>query len=137
MIFFIRCFGSRPKVSTDIHGKNSWVECFEVKGVRLPTGYYFGASAATGELADNHDIISMKLYDVGVSRMGEDSRIDYSKIEPSAEFFAPHRDHIKEEPTSSGWSGFFIVFLVLLGVGVVGGVAYILISRSRDRKRLY
>ena len=39
------------QVSTDIEGKNEWKECFSVKGVRLPTGFYIGASAATGELA--------------------------------------------------------------------------------------
>ena len=43
-IFFLQ-------VSTDIEGKNEWKECFSVKGVRLPTGFYIGASAATGELA--------------------------------------------------------------------------------------
>lgn len=39
------------KVSTDIEGKNSWLECFSVNGVRLPTGYYFGVTAATGDLS--------------------------------------------------------------------------------------
>ena len=39
------------QVSTDIDGKNAWKQCFMVDGVRLPTGYYFGASAATGDLA--------------------------------------------------------------------------------------
>lgn len=40
----------------DIDGKNSWKQCFHVDGVRLPTGYYFGASAATGDLAGNQKI---------------------------------------------------------------------------------
>ena len=39
-------------------------ECFTVSGVRLPTGFYFGVSAATGDLSDNHDIISIKTYDL-------------------------------------------------------------------------
>ena len=39
------------QVSMDINGKNSWKQCFSVEGVRLPTGFYFGASAATGDLA--------------------------------------------------------------------------------------
>ena len=33
-------------------------------GVRLPTGYYFGMSATTGDLSDNHDIIAVKLYEL-------------------------------------------------------------------------
>ena len=39
------------QVSTDIENQNSWKECFKVSGIRLPIGYYFGASAATGDLA--------------------------------------------------------------------------------------
>jgi len=35
----------------DVDGKNAWKECFVVKGVKLPLGYFFGATAATGELA--------------------------------------------------------------------------------------
>ena len=35
----------------DIDGKNGWKECLSVSGVKLPTGYHFGASAATGQLA--------------------------------------------------------------------------------------
>lgn len=51
-------------VSTDIENKAAWKECFVVKGIRLPTGYYFGVSAATGDLSDNHDIMSVRLYEL-------------------------------------------------------------------------
>ncbi|KPJ21459.1 Vesicular integral-membrane protein VIP36 [Papilio machaon] len=51
-------------VSTDLEGKNAWKECFKVENILLPTGYYFGASATTGDLSDNHDIISIKMYEL-------------------------------------------------------------------------
>lgn len=51
-------------VSTDLDGKNAWKECFKVENVLLPTGYYFGASATTGDLSDIHDIISMRMYEL-------------------------------------------------------------------------
>lgn len=35
----------------DVDNRNEWKECFDVGGVKLPTGLYFGASAATGDLA--------------------------------------------------------------------------------------
>lgn len=38
-----------------------WTECFILRRVTLPSGFYFGATAATGDLADNHDIISFKV----------------------------------------------------------------------------
>ena len=39
----------------DIDDKNEWKECIDIGGVRLPTGYYFGASAATGDLSGRLD----------------------------------------------------------------------------------
>jgi hypothetical protein len=39
------------QVSTDIDNENKWKECFVVGGIKLPIGYYIGATAATGELA--------------------------------------------------------------------------------------
>ena len=50
----ISLFGCYLQVSIDIENKNEWKECFSVKGVRLPTGYYFGATATTGELAGTY-----------------------------------------------------------------------------------
>ena len=32
--------------------------------MRLPTGYYFGMSATTGDLSDNHDLVSIKTYEL-------------------------------------------------------------------------
>uniref|UniRef100_A0A183EEP1 L-type lectin-like domain-containing protein n=1 Tax=Gongylonema pulchrum TaxID=637853 RepID=A0A183EEP1_9BILA len=38
-------------IYTDILGAGKWQECMSVAGVRLPTGYYFGFTAATGDLS--------------------------------------------------------------------------------------
>ena len=54
-------------MSIDIENKAGWSPCFEVEGVRLPTNYYFGMSAATGDLSDSHDIITVKMYELDVS----------------------------------------------------------------------
>ena len=51
-------------VSTDIENQLNWKLCSSVAGVRLPTNYYFGFSASTGDLSDNHDVISFKIYDI-------------------------------------------------------------------------
>lgn len=39
------------QIMVDVDDKNDWKECIDIGGVRLPTGYYFGASAATGDLS--------------------------------------------------------------------------------------
>ncbi|KAJ5113705.1 hypothetical protein N7456_002239 [Penicillium angulare] len=52
--------------------EDSWIECFslsaEDSNIAIPSVAYLGLSAETGELSDNHDIISLKaenLYSVG------------------------------------------------------------------------
>lgn len=51
-------------VSTDMDGDSQWKNCFVVNNVELPTGYFFGVSATTGDLSDNHDILGFKFYDL-------------------------------------------------------------------------
>lgn len=40
----------------DVDDKNEWKECIDIGGVRLPTGYFFGASAATGDLSGRSEL---------------------------------------------------------------------------------
>ena len=37
-----------------------WEKCFSLPGVKLPSVAYLGFSAETGELSDNHDLISVE-----------------------------------------------------------------------------
>ncbi|KAI8866261.1 hypothetical protein GQ42DRAFT_165624 [Ramicandelaber brevisporus] len=41
-----------------------WIPCFDAKDVILPTGYYFGLSAATGEHPDDHDVLAFETYEL-------------------------------------------------------------------------
>nr|KAF6480604.1 lectin, mannose binding 2 [Molossus molossus] len=82
----VRYSRGRLTVMTDLEDKNEWKNCIDITGVRLPTGYYFGASAGTGDLSDNHDIISMKLFQLMVEHTPDEENIDWTKIEPSVNF---------------------------------------------------
>lgn len=62
VIFY--CFFFYHKVSTDIANKLGWKQCFQVNEVKLPTGYYIGISSTTGDLSDNHDILSIRFYEL-------------------------------------------------------------------------
>ncbi|KAG8040183.1 hypothetical protein G9C98_000753 [Cotesia typhae] len=77
-------------LSTDISNKAAWQECFKVNGIKLPTGYYFGISATTGDLSDHHDILSVKLYELDLPDSLKDTE-DRSNIIPSATFFESPR----------------------------------------------
>lgn len=126
-------------VTHDLDNKRAWEPCLKVEGVKLPTGYYFGASAATGELSDQHDIISMKLYELDAPEGSETG--DRADIEPSSAYFSPPRDHV-EDPKPSSMSGIKLFFLLLLGVlaciaCVIVGIMIYQKQQETSRKRFY
>lgn len=51
----------RLHVETDLLKNGQWKECTMLENVELPSGYYFGLSASTGHLADNHDIFGLTI----------------------------------------------------------------------------
>jgi len=126
-------------VSTDIENKNEWKECFVSNNIKLPTGYFFGFSAATGELSDNHDILSVKVYELESERKNE--KIDASQITPEAENFSEPREHHDDEKPSMLWTvfkWFFIVIFILVALGLVAWLIYYCVSnRQRTNKRFY
>lgn len=125
-------------VSTNLENKNTWKTCFQVDGVKLPTGYYFGVSATTGDLSDNHDLLSIKFYELGNTHIQAEDR---SRIVPSAKTFEAPREH-KEDPKQGGMSNVKIFFLILLAmlivvVLVVIGIMFYQKHQENSRKRFY
>uniref|UniRef100_A0A1I7WUI5 L-aminoadipate-semialdehyde dehydrogenase-phosphopantetheinyl transferase n=1 Tax=Heterorhabditis bacteriophora TaxID=37862 RepID=A0A1I7WUI5_HETBA len=62
-------------IFTDISDKKEWKLCMSVNNVQLPTGYYFGMSAATGDLSDAHDIIAVKMFEQEFAHVERDGEI--------------------------------------------------------------
>ncbi|KAI1278081.1 Vesicular integral-membrane protein VIP36 [Halotydeus destructor] len=125
-------------VKTDIEGTGEWRECFSVKGISLPTGYHLGATAATGELSDAHDIISFKTYELEVPQSMQNQ--DRSHIVPSASIFAPPRDHVDDPPPSmSGLKLFMLIIVGIIGVGVLVVVGSMVFQnqQTNSKKRFY
>lgn len=42
---------SALQLAVDVDGKQEWVDCADITGLKLPSGYFFGASSATGDLS--------------------------------------------------------------------------------------
>lgn len=145
-------------VSTDLENRNEWKNCFVVNNVELPTGYFFGLSATTGDLSDNHDIHSFKFFDIDTNisvsiKVGNslevvevnffsipqhDEIMQRTNIIPNAKTFEPPREH-KEDP-KPGMSNAKIFFILLCVVIVTAAVAIFAISYFKDRnarKRFY
>lgn len=127
-------------VSTDFANKAAWKECFSVKDIKLPTGYYFGISATTGDLSDNHDILSIRLFELDLPNDPKDEE-DRSNILPSAAFFESPREHV-DDPKQSAMSGIKLFLLMLAGALAI--IACIVIAimlyqkhQENNRKRFY
>lgn len=146
-------------VSTDLENRNEWKNCFVVNNVELPTGYFFGMSATTGDLSDNHDIHSFKFFDIDTNikvsigfalysksklmrsiyfRLQHEEIMKRTNIIPNAKTFEPPREH-REDP-KPGMSNAKIFFILLFVVIVTAAVAIFAISYFKDRnarKRFY
>ncbi|XP_055849872.1 vesicular integral-membrane protein VIP36 [Episyrphus balteatus] len=124
-------------VSTDLENTNEWKSCFVVKDVELPTGYYFGISATTGDLSDNHDIHSFKFYDLDTDFTHEQA-IERTKLIPNAKSFEPPREH--KDDSKPGMSNAKIFFILLFGMLACIAVCIFAISYYKEknsRKRFY
>ncbi|NXT59300.1 LMA2L protein, partial [Pluvianellus socialis] len=122
------------QVLIDIDGKHEWRDCIDVPGVRLPRGYYFGTSSVTGDLSDNHDIISLKLYQLTVERTPEEEKRD-------REVYLPVVDNLKlpgmEAPLEpmSGLALFLIVFFSLVAIVFTIVIGVIIYNKWQEQSR--
>ncbi|ESO06378.1 hypothetical protein HELRODRAFT_184928 [Helobdella robusta] len=137
----IRYENNKLTISLDIDGKNTWRTCLKVDNILLPTGLFFGASAATGGLSDNHDLITFKMYDVGTAEHEDEDEINgRMAIVPSLEGFE-YEDFTKtEKVVKESWSFLFILFVIFMVVVCLVlaavGIYYFYESRQ-NKKRFY
>ncbi|XP_039947979.1 vesicular integral-membrane protein VIP36 [Bactrocera neohumeralis] len=124
-------------VSTDMENKGEWKNCFVVNDVELPTGYFLGLSATTGDLSDSHDILGVKFYDLDINVSPEEIA-SRSSILPRAKTYEPPREH-KDDP-KPGMSNAKIFFILLFGMlitiaGAIFAISYF--KEKNSRKRFY
>jgi len=136
----IRYENDRLTVSHDLANKRAWAPCVSIEGVKLPTGYYFGISATTGDLSDNHDIVSIKTYELDTP--ASVSREERADIMPEATVGVEAPRKHQDDPAPAAMSGikkFFIGLLVVLGVivCVVVGIMIYQNQQENSRKRFY
>lgn len=92
-------------VALQYKGWDEWTECFTVWDVKLPTAPFLGISALTGDISDNHDIISISTA----------SAILKDAPAPSAQ---------RKHNSSSGFWGFITLMLKLAAFALVCVAAF-------------
>ena len=114
------------KVEVQYKAPDEWTECFETEAIKLPQSTYLGFSAETGELSDNHDIISVSSSNLHIRQ--DRGPTGSKKAKP----YNPGGD--KER---GSWRWFFLK-IVLLGIVVVGGyVGYTMYRASKRNSRFW
>ena len=115
------------RVDLQYKAVDEWTECFETEPIKLPQTAFLGFSAETGELTDNHDIISVASQNLHI-RQRQTGGVDTEKV-PSR----PYNPGGTKEP--GGWRWFFLK-MILFGVVVVGGyVGYTMYRASKRGSR--
>lgn len=111
--------------------EDTWTECFTLNSdeanIAIPSVAYLGLSAETGELSDNHDIISLKaenLYSVNNKNNAGGSRGDSSR--------SGRGRSSKAQKQSGSWSWFLFKVVLFFGA-IVGGYFGWTIYRTKAR----
>ncbi|KAG9510689.1 VIP36-like protein [Fragariocoptes setiger] len=133
----ITYYNDEITIKIDVEGDNEWHDCFKVTGVYLPPYYYFGITAATGDLSDNHDILYVK------AAMLSPPIYNYAPKDddlPKADAIAPPSERL--ESHSSGMPAlrrFFMIVCIGAAIIAVCGFGYFLYTSQlrNTRKRLY
>ncbi|KAL8888551.1 MAG: hypothetical protein Q9205_002520 [Flavoplaca limonia] len=119
------------KVDLMYKSENEWTECFETGPLTLPSVAYLGFSAETGELSDNHDIISVttsnKYINKGYNEQGTLTPADNGKRKT-------HGKQFNLQKETGSWKWFFFKVVVFFGV-VVGGYVGWTMYRANQRGR--
>ncbi|KAL2888057.1 L-type lectin-like domain-containing protein [Ceratocystis lukuohia] len=99
--------------------EDDWIQCFEVESPpTIPQVAYLGFSAETGELTDNHDIISVKAKNLYKSPTASSNTNNNSGSKGKKGKKAKAKSYADAE--GSSWTWFF--FKIILFILVVGGI---------------
>ncbi|ORY70166.1 vesicular integral-membrane protein VIP36 [Pseudomassariella vexata] len=118
------------KLELQFKSEGEWTLCFETsEPPQIPSVTYLGFSAETGELSDNHDIVSVNarnLYTGGGGGGG-------NKAAPGGK---NRKNKNKKNKKSGGW-GWFLFKIVMFGLVVGGGYAGYTAYRTNKRRNRF
>uniref|UniRef100_A0A8C6H704 L-type lectin-like domain-containing protein n=1 Tax=Mus spicilegus TaxID=10103 RepID=A0A8C6H704_MUSSI len=137
--FHVICYVKRHlMIMMDIDGKHEWRDCIEMPGIRLPQCYYFRTSSITGDLSANHDVISLKLFELTGVRTPEEEKLHQDVFLPSVDNLKLPEMTLPPTPLS-GLALFLIAFfsLVFSVFAIVIGIILYNKWQDQSRKRFY
>ncbi|CAD6580491.1 MAG: hypothetical protein TREMPRED_002757 [Tremellales sp. Tagirdzhanova-0007] len=98
-----------------------WVICFETQA-ELPDNPYIGFSALTGDVSDNHDIVSVNTYVASLRPEFRDEKQSPMAVDAVNSGRSTRASRRGKESKNGGAAGWFL--LILKGIGVLAFMAF-------------
>ncbi|KAF3906404.1 hypothetical protein ABW20_dc0105028 [Dactylellina cionopaga] len=111
---------------------DTWTTCFHIPNVTIPAVGYLGFTAQTGELSDNHDIITISARNLYTSPSTPSANTNKKGKKKSGKETYPTYDD-RHEAEGGGW-GWFLIKLILWIVVLVGGYIGFTLWRAQQRQ---
>jgi mannose-binding lectin 2 len=111
--------------------EGEWTQCFEVQNFKVPPVAYLGFSAETGELSDNHDIISVKSHNLYRKNPSAGSSAQSAGSHGTKSGSSMTRE---KSGGGGGWTWFLVKF-VLFGLALTGAYVGYTVYRTKQRDR--
>ncbi|KIW02137.1 hypothetical protein, variant 1 [Verruconis gallopava] len=116
-------------LSLDLQYKSEdkWENCFTLgPDVKIPSVAYLGFSAETGELADNHDLISVQTRNLYAPSSGPSTGAEKGRSKK------PTNNKLSSSDSSSGGWGWFFTKFIIFGFVITG--AYVGFTAYRTQR---
>ncbi|KEZ42623.1 hypothetical protein SAPIO_CDS5867 [Scedosporium apiospermum] len=116
------------KLELQYKADGEWTQCFETnEPPAMPQISYLGFSAETGELSDNHDIISIRARNLYIAPRSSKPAAGKNK--------KPQKAHSYQKKKSGSWLGFLVKSVLVLFVIAGSYVAYTAWRTSKKSHR--
>ncbi|KAF1917237.1 vesicular integral-membrane protein VIP36 precursor [Ampelomyces quisqualis] len=116
------------KLELQYKSEGEWTQCFDIPNFKVPPVAYLGFSAETGELSDNHDIISVKSHNLYKKNPGAASS------NPGSTGAKKASSMTRERQNEGSWTWFLVKF-VLFGLALTGAYVGYTVYRTKQRDR--
>ncbi|WRT70385.1 uncharacterized protein IL334_007383 [Kwoniella shivajii] len=111
--------GKMLQVKLQTKNVNEWTMCFETP-VDLPESPYIGFTAATGDVSDNHDIISVNTFS---ATLRAQYRTDQVPLAAETNQGRSGKGRPSTKPSSGGGAAGWFLF-ILKGIGILAFIAF-------------